>query len=148
MRKAAWFGVVPLLCASVALAGGNQTSIIDLGGGVTLQAPIEVQQTPGDGIDSIAGSFSGDGFECRYDHGLYSSDLSDVRNATVEQVRVAGVAARLVSATDEFDGLHVPEIAKSSRGARRLTISCQSADEATRSIVRDILMSLQIESVE
>lgn len=148
MRFAAWSGVVSILYATAATAGGNATTTIDLGSGVTLQAPAGVVQVPDQGIDSIVGAFRGEGFECRYDHGLYSGDLSTVEGAADERIHVAGVAARLVSAPPDFDGLHVPEIAKTSRGARRLTVSCRSKDDAARDTVKNILMSLQIAPTE
>lgn len=117
---------------------------IDFGQGVTLQAPGDVVQVPEQGIDSIVGSFAGAGFTCQYDHGLYSNDLKSVEGSTEQTVDLNGVSARLVAAAPDFDGLHVPEIAKTVIGARRLTITCRSNDEDARQVVRGILHSLQV----
>lgn len=132
------------MMAASAFAGGDRLITIDLGSGVTVQASGDVAQVPEQGIDSIVGSFGGNGFTCRYDHGLYSNDLSSIESAVVQQVDLKGVPARLVSADPDFDGLHVPEIAKTVIGARRLTVTCHSNNEKTRQRVRAILTSLEI----
>ena len=121
---------------------------IDFGNGVTMEAPEGVQQNPGQGIDSIVGSFVGEGFECQYDHGLYSDQLNDMDGATVEQTVLSGIDARLVTAPPDFDGLHVPEVVKTVIGARRLTVTCRSASDETRQTVRTILTSLHVEPTD
>jgi len=133
--------------AASAFAGGQSVTEIDLGNGVTLQAPDGAVQTPEQGIDSIVGRIRGDGFECQYDHGLYSNDMKSVENAETEALDLSGVSARLVTAPPDFIGLHVPVIAKTVIGDRKLTVTCHSNDQA-RQAVLDMLQSLHVPPAE
>lgn len=118
--------------------------ILDLGNGATLQVPDGVDQKPEQGVDSIVGSFSGEGFTCQFDHGLYASDLSEIENRKEEAVVLDGLPARLVSAPPDFDALHVPETKRSVIGSVRLTVTCRSETESARKTVREILSSLKM----
>lgn len=96
---------------------------VDAGSAFSVMAPPGSVYRPGQGTDSLVGSVDVPGFELRFDYGLYSNPLAEPDWVGAE-VEIDGKAARLVTSRSGSVGVHFPQVADTSLGATRLTVTC------------------------
>jgi hypothetical protein len=137
-------GVVMMTLATTAPAPAAGWQKIELGDVLHVQIPDGAVHKAGQGIDSLIGTLTGDGFKCDYDLGVYSNRLLEYADSTTD-ITISGRPARLVWSGPDFDGIHVSDIEKTLLGQRTLTITCNSADATARAVVRKILKSIEID---
>ncbi len=99
----------------------------------SLSAPAGTTYTPGQGIDSMIGSFDAASFQLNFDYGAYSDPLTHLHDNDgyqTREVEVDGRTAIIVSAyapaySDQQPyviGIHFPNLGQSVVGTQRLTV--------------------------
>ncbi len=148
------------LMASQSSAGGASAEVpadwvrVSADSVFSLFAPAGTAYQPGEGIDSIIGTFDAADFQLQSDYGAYSDSLitlSEVDQYQAWDVEVDGKSAKIVTAyaplysTERpyFIGIHFPELGETVIGKTRLTIYALLASPDDYALIEKIYVTIQ-----
>ena len=124
------------------------------GNAFSLRAPAGTQYKPGQGTDSLVGTFASTDFEITSDYGLYSDPLSQWKSNAqynARAVEIDGKPAKLVTAyapelaadRPYVIGLHVANVKRSTLGAVKLSLIASVASPAQFPIIKQVFGSIR-----